>query len=358
MRSVCALLVFLLLSGPARADAIEADENVQFFPGYARYRSGTLELLVRGWIFEPETDSARRRALLATLREALEIPEKPAAREIFQKRAAYFLVDNERGKRLTIRLAGEPFTLEASDPAGHFGGVIPLTGALIQRVRREARRGLCAFSAGTVGRPFAGQVQLIGERGLSVISDIDDTIKVSNVLDKKELIASTFEREFRAVDGMARLYRRLERRGAVFHYVSGSPWQLYPGLGEFRARAGFPFGSFHLRPFRLKDSTFFEFVKADQLPYKRGVIQEILRDFPLRQFIFIGDSGEKDPEVYASLARENPGRVRAILIRDVHPPAAAALQRARYTALFTDLPGRPFVKVFRDASEIRNGLVQ
>jgi len=31
----------------------------------------------------------------------------------------------------------------------------------------------------------------------------------------------------------------------------------------------------------------------------------------------IGDSGQQDPEIYAQVVRDNPGRIRAIYIRDV-----------------------------------------
>ncbi len=33
--------------------------------------------------------------------------------------------------------------------------------------------------------------------------------------------------------------------------------------------------------------------------------------------MLIGDSGQKDPEVYGTIVREHPGRIRAVYIRDV-----------------------------------------
>ena len=60
------------------------------------------------------------------------------------------------------------------------------------------------------------------------------TVKVSNVLNKRELLANTFLREFTPIEGMAALFRRWGRaHGAVFHYVSASPWQLQPELQAF-----------------------------------------------------------------------------------------------------------------------------
>ena len=34
-------------------------------------------------------------------------------------------------------------------------------------------------------------------------------------------------------------------------------------------------------------------------------------------FVLVGDSGQHDPEVYADVVREHPGRVRAVYIRNV-----------------------------------------
>jgi hypothetical protein len=36
----------------------------------------------------------------------------------------------------------------------------------------------------------------------------------------------------------------------------------------------------------------------------------------------IGDSGEADPEIYGDIARDHPGRVRAILVRNVTAESA------------------------------------
>lgn len=50
---------------------------------------------------------------------------------------------------------------------------------------------------------------------------------------------------------------------------------------------------------------------------KRARIEALMLEFSTSRFIFVGDSGEADLEVYASLAQQYPGRVAAIYIRDV-----------------------------------------
>ena len=96
-------------------------------------------------------------------------------------------------------------------------------------------------------RQFSGRVQLLEPTGFSVVSDIDDTIKVSQVLDKGELLANTFIRPYREVTGMATQYRQWAKHGAAFHYVSSSPWQLFQPLMNFMETSGFPAGDFHLK---------------------------------------------------------------------------------------------------------------
>jgi phosphatidate phosphatase APP1 len=44
--------------------------------------------------------------------------------------------------------------------------------------------------------------------------------------------------------------------------------------------------------------------------------------YPGMQFVLIGDSGEKDPEIYAEIVRRHPQAVRMIYIRNVNPDPA------------------------------------
>ena len=198
-------------------------------------------------------------------------------------------------------------------------------------------------------RVFAGKVQLIPRAGITVISDIDDTIKHSEVRDKVQLGLNTFAREFRATPGTAALYKRWAQGGGrvVFHYVSGSPFQLFSDLAEFARRDGFPEGSFHLRPFRLKDSSAAQFF-GDPKAFKLATIRPIVQQFKDRRFILVGDSAEDDPDVYAILASEFPN-VAAILIRDV---TNETLESPRYTKLFAGVPARVQRRVFRETSEL------
>ncbi|KAI1454908.1 hypothetical protein F4805DRAFT_477197 [Annulohypoxylon moriforme] len=162
-------------------------------------------------------------------------------------------------------------------------------------------------------------VQIIEPKGVSLISDIDDTVKRSNIaLGTKEVFRNTFARELRdlTVDGVRDWYGALHNLGVRVHYCSNSPWQLYPVLATFFKLAGLPPGSLHLKQYTGVLQGIFEPV-AER---KKGTLERIMRDFPERKFLLVGDSGEADLEVYTELAVANPGRIAAIFIRDVTTP--------------------------------------
>jgi phosphatidate phosphatase APP1 len=81
------------------------------------------------------------------------------------------------------------------------------------------------------------EVFLVEKAGVSVISDIDDTIKMTNVRERPVMLRNTFLREFQPAPGMSEFCQTLARfKQATFHYISASPWQLYLPLAKF-ARA-------------------------------------------------------------------------------------------------------------------------
>ncbi|OOG00403.1 hypothetical protein ASPCADRAFT_202253 [Aspergillus carbonarius ITEM 5010] len=159
-------------------------------------------------------------------------------------------------------------------------------------------------------------VRIIEPTGVSLISDIDDTVKHSAIASgAKEMFRNTFVRELNelTVDGVTEWYNKLAEMGVDLHYVSNAPWQLYPLLDRYFKLAGLPPGSFHLKQYSGMLQGIFE-PTAER---KRGSLEQILRDFPTRKFILVGDSGEADLEVYTDIVLANPGRILGIFIRDV-----------------------------------------
>ncbi|KAH7023829.1 hypothetical protein EDB80DRAFT_558507 [Ilyonectria destructans] len=163
------------------------------------------------------------------------------------------------------------------------------------------------------------EIMITEPNGVSLISDIDDTVKRSNILGgAKEIFRNTFIRDLSElkIDGVKEWFNRMHDLGVSMHYCSNSPWQLFPVLASFFKLTGLPPGSLHLKQYSGMLQGIFEPV-AER---KKSTLNRLLRDFPERKFLLVGDSGEADLEVYTELAMANPGRILAVFIRDVTTP--------------------------------------
>jgi phosphatidate phosphatase APP1 len=163
------------------------------------------------------------------------------------------------------------------------------------------------------------EVKIMQPKGVSIISDVDDTIKHSSIgSGAREIFRNAFIRDLGdlTIDGVKEWYNTMYDMGVGIHYVSNSPWQLFPVLVSFFRIAGLPPGSYHLKQYSGMLQGIFEPV-AER---KKGTLEKIMRDFPERRFVLIGDSGEADLEVYTDVVLANPGKVVAIFIRDVTTP--------------------------------------
>ena len=163
------------------------------------------------------------------------------------------------------------------------------------------------------------EVKIMEPKGVSIISDVDDTIKHSSIgSGAREIFRNAFIRDLGdlTIEGVKEWYNTMYDMGVGVHYVSNSPWQLFPVLVTFFQMAGLPPGSYHLKQYSGMLQGIFEPV-AER---KKGTLEKIMKDFPERKFILIGDSGEADLEVYTDVALTNPGKIMAIFIRDVTTP--------------------------------------
>lgn len=359
-RTIILLSGFILsLMTNIQASPLKSDEEVIFFStiGYPAANGVTWELHIHGWVYEPQWDInifIQKNTWLN-----LEVYQgEETTNSIFKQRAGAFFVDNEGGKQIAIRMGHKHFTLNKSGGNGHFFDLLRLPAADIDNLRKPGNTNdfipFETANQASDSRPFKGEIQLIDGEGLSIISDIDDTIKISEVNRKASLLANTFVRPFQAVPKMANRYQTWAKQGNVtFHYVSASPWQLYQPLADFLADKGFPMGSFHLRLFRWKDGTFFDFFKSSR-QHKIETIQSLIACCRQRYFILVGDSGEQDPEIYASIARQYPQRIAHIFIRDVTEEDENA---KRYQKTFNGLPESLWT-LFRETTTLETDLSQ
>ncbi|KAK4998230.1 hypothetical protein LTR66_002495 [Elasticomyces elasticus] len=123
-------------------------------------------------------------------------------------------------------------------------------------------------------------VKVTEPSGVSLISDIDDTIKHSAISSgAREIFRNAFIRDLSdlTIEGVKEWYRELADSGGIFEPVAER---------------------------------------------KKSTLDKLMRDFPERRFILVGDSGEADLEVYTDVVLDNPGRILGVFIRDVTTPVS------------------------------------
>ncbi len=353
-RPILASLVTMLAvatTAPAETahSELAEDEEATLFnaAGFLDSSGARWRVPMQGWVYEPEDSRVRKRLIEALLERSYGLEVTPASRTNFDRRVNALLADNERGKRIVVELDGRRFRLPASEPNGHFRDVVELAAEGLTERALTARVILDESDS----RALTGAVRLIEPAGLSVISDIDDTIKITEVRDRRAMLERSLLRDFEAVPGMAARYRAWAQRGVAFHFVSSSPWHLYPFLETFTREAGFPWATFSLKHVRVKDETVLDLFKPGTQT-KPEQIEALLERFPGRQFVLIGDNGEQDPEAYAAVMARHRTQVLRIYIRNVageraedprYQRAFAGIERSRWQ-LFEDpatleLPG-------------------
>lgn len=174
------------------------------------------------------------------------------------------------------------------------------------------------------GNRFPGSLLIPTEQAsYGVITDIDDTILHTGVTSymKWQVIANTLFKKAdsrKPLHGAAELYHELHRGASggeanPIFYVSHSPWNLYRYLEYFLHKHQFPKGPILLRSM----ASVLGWTVKGHIPHKEHEILNILRTYPHTQFILIGDSGERDADIYLKVARLHPGRIRAIYLRSV-----------------------------------------
>jgi phosphatidate phosphatase APP1 len=223
-----------------------------------------------------------------------------------------FVTDELPGVPLRVTVAATTVEVE-TDAEGYF----------LARLEPDLATLTSPWTEGTVelGGAYRGltgahatplEVRVAGsDAGFGVLSDIDDTILQTGVQRVGRMIRQTFAGSAltrKAFPGAAELYRELAAERNPVFYVSSSPWNLYDFVVAFLRHRGFPMGAVLLRDLLGTPAGREE---------KTGRIREILDAHSQLRFVLVGDSGEKDPEIYADIVAAYPGRILAVYIREV-----------------------------------------
>lgn len=165
-----------------------------------------------------------------------------------------------------------------------------------------------------------GEFLIVGDKAeFGTISDIDDTILVSHatrLFKKLRLILTKNAKTRLPFEGVAEFYQKLKASENPFFYVSSSEWNLYEFLQDFFLVRNIPKGPFLLQEYKsgLRDLLF---TGGGSHQHKQDKIKRLMALFPNLKFILIGDSGQRDTEIYRQALHEFPNRILAVYIRKI-----------------------------------------
>src|SRR5690554_4317648 len=155
---------------------------------------------------------------------------------------------------------------------------------------------------------------------LGIISDIDDTILISHAtqIGKKfwlSISKNAYTR--RPFPGVSELYRILSKEGVnpVFD-VSSSDWSLNDLIKDFLNFRKIPAGPLLLKDLHINLRNIWKSGGGNHT-HKEDKIDLLFKLYPGMKFVLIEDSGQHDPEIYASIIKRNPGRVLLVYIRQI-----------------------------------------
>jgi phosphatidate phosphatase APP1 len=223
--------------------------------------------------------------------------------------------DEIAGAVVEIQIEGFPGSvLGTTDVEGNFVVAVDTRSSRLQEGWLETRARL-KLDLGHPAPEAKGRLLVVADApGVAVISDFDDTVVESRVTDKAALVYRTLTRnaaQLEPVPGVAAAYQAADRAGVkAFFYVSGSPENLHERIAEFLGLQRLPLGPILLKNFSTE-------ALGQQQEYKRRRIEAIMAAFPKLQFLLVGDSGEKDPEIYLRAQDDHPERIVGIVIRKV-----------------------------------------
>lgn len=247
------------------------------------------------------------------------IPYWDVAQTNLRRHAALALV----GAAVELRI-GRHSATTISDARGFATFSLPVPG--LRLGWHEAHAVVAPFEEGESACGTGAVVKPSLRAPFLVVSDIDDTILLTGLTEGVRMVTRTVLRdaaERGAIPGMSSLYRGLvrgmpnragnRRPEPAFFYVSTGSWSFYPLLQQFIQLRGFPQGPMFLTHWGPTE----RYLRRSGAEHKRKALRRLFEAYPTMQFVLIGDSGQRDPLTYEEMAREFPGRVKLIIIRQV-----------------------------------------
>ncbi len=155
-----------------------------------------------------------------------------------------------------------------------------------------------------------------------LISDLDDTLIQSFIRNKfKKIWTMLFTRvtKRKSVKDIQKLVNYTKAQGSDIVYLSNSEQNLGLLISSFLAHNQLPEGPIFLKKFRGTIDLLLNKKVPEGETHKLETLRELLRTFPTKQHILVGDNTQHDLEIYLTVANEFPSQIKHIIIREVYP---------------------------------------
>ena len=146
---------------------------------------------------------------------------------------------------------------------------------------------------------------LVPNQGLTIISDIDDILRITQIYDPKNGLLNTFAKPFVPWMNMPEIYLNWSTSipDFHFHYLTTTPEQATRAYMSY-IFADYPLGSFDTRPLNFSDVT-------ATVSIRKYLLERIFQTFPQRKFVLIADTSNSDVmRDYPEMAMEYPNQVQ------------------------------------------------
>ncbi|KXT11669.1 hypothetical protein AC579_7046 [Pseudocercospora musae] len=173
----------------------------------------------------------------------------------------------------------------------------------------------------------------LNDRGITILSDLDDVLKKSEGWNLKRLCLYTYVYPFQPWLNMPEVFKRWrdsDLKDLHFHYSTDAPEMSHSAYTALLDH--YPLGSFDFRPWSLVNATI----------SRVASIERLINTFPHRQYILMGDDSTPGQlPAYVDIASRYPAQVKCLVLRrssklldNVIDPNMKQLQGVRHL-LFT-----------------------
>ena len=323
--------------GVKSSDLAASPTQVLNLPGYGNWTSSGWNLRVRGNVFKQPNisnatvDKLANGFLIDTTVADLPPSQQDQARNLTRE----IYVVQQGNETVTVDIlpgpsagsSGQPgggggvtpaggeqqITLPvATTPEGDFDIFVPIDNTTLAVTTGDGEvppQRLNVYATGTdTGNATS---YLVSDQGLTIISDIDDILRITKIYEPKEGLLNSFARPFTQWMNMPDIYRNWSDTlpNLHFHYLTTTPEQITRNYMQFIYDT-YPGGSFDTRPLNFSD------VSAT-LSIRKFLLDKIFQTFPHRQFVLVADTSNSDVmRDYPQMATEYPGQVKCIFLRN------------------------------------------